>query len=104
MSGTVCVPAPRYRFARVSCPRLRLGVPGTVLPTQSVLPVRCPRCRNENFAKGSVESTHKVPTSHYHTKHFACEHTVGKLCTFMLLCLLVDVSAGAFSQWRTAVS
>ena len=21
------------------------------------------------FAKGSVESTHKVPTSHYHTKH-----------------------------------
>ena len=23
-------------------------------------------------AKGSVESTHKVPTSHYHTKH--CEH------------------------------
>ena len=24
---------------------------------------------NENFAKGSVESTHKVPTSHYHTKH-----------------------------------
>ena len=22
-----------------------------------------------NFAKGSVESTHKVPTSHYHTKH-----------------------------------
>jgi len=23
------------------------------------------------FAKGSVESTHKVPTSHYHTKH--CE-------------------------------
>ena len=26
-------------------------------------------CRNENFEKGSVESTHKVPTSHYHTKH-----------------------------------
>ena len=24
---------------------------------------------NENFQKGSVESTHKVPTSHYHTKH-----------------------------------
>ena len=22
-----------------------------------------------NFEKGSVESTHKVPTSHYHTKH-----------------------------------
>ena len=21
------------------------------------------------FEKGSVESTHKVPTSHYHTKH-----------------------------------
>ena len=21
------------------------------------------------LAKGSVESTHKVPTSHYHTKH-----------------------------------
>ena len=25
-------------------------------------------CRNENFEKGSVESTYKVPTSHYHTK------------------------------------
>ena len=23
----------------------------------------------QSFAKGSVESTHKVPTSHYHTKH-----------------------------------
>ena len=23
----------------------------------------------EKFEKGSVESTHKVPTSHYHTKH-----------------------------------
>jgi hypothetical protein len=22
-----------------------------------------------NFEKGSVESTHKVPTSHYHAKH-----------------------------------
>ena len=25
--------------------------------------------QSSNFEKGSVESTHKVPTSHYHTKH-----------------------------------
>ena len=25
--------------------------------------------RHTLFVKGSVESTHKVPTSHYHTKH-----------------------------------
>ena len=35
------------------------------------------------FEKGSVESTHKVPTSHYHTKHcHACETSlsVGFTC------------------------
>ena len=30
-----------------------------------------------HIAKGSVESTHKVPTSHYHTKH--CHAVVGSL-------------------------
>ena len=33
-------------------------------------PVRRSRARTTHrIAKGSVESTHKVPTSHYHTKH-----------------------------------
>ena len=27
------------------------------------------KTRRVNVEKGSVESTHKVPTSHYHTKH-----------------------------------
>jgi hypothetical protein len=31
----------------------------------------------ENFEKGSVESTHKVPTSHYHAKH--CHAVVASL-------------------------
>ena len=39
--------------------RLLYGVPGEAMSNIHV----------NNIAKGSVESTHKVPTSHYHTKH-----------------------------------
>ena len=37
--------------------------------------------RSGFLAKGSVESTHKVPTSHYHTKH--CHAAVVSLGVFL---------------------
>ena len=36
---------------------------------RSLLVGRVQPRRDVKFAKGSVESTHKVPTSHYRTKH-----------------------------------
>jgi hypothetical protein len=39
------------------------------------------------FEKGSVESTHKVPTSHYHTKHcHAVVAPLGGLTHWLCLC------------------
>ena len=48
--------------------------------------VLCPELRNL-IEKGSVESTHEVPTSHYHTKH----------------CHAAVVSLGGLSDFNTPV-
>jgi len=43
-----------------------------------VIARHCATAFVEKLEKGSVESTHKVPTSHYHTKH----RTDGRFDTF----------------------
>jgi hypothetical protein len=42
--------------------------------TVYVLSERYLERRDNQLAKGSVESTHKVPTSHYHTKQLVRIH------------------------------
>ena len=52
--------------------------PRATWPVHHVGPGGC-ASRTPNFAKGSVESTHNVPTSHYHTKHCHAVTSLSKL-------------------------
>ena len=63
VSGATAAATAASRMMRIGCTgEMQCGICVFEVRKRSVSSM-------QNFAKGSVESTHKVPTSHYHTKH-----------------------------------
>ena len=69
VSRARCWPAPSFQprsNRSPPCGRCRVAASSVL---RRYRPATTTRNTATQFAKGSVESTHKVPTSHYHTKH-----------------------------------